>query len=78
MGAKPVGVGPHFQTHRTMNALIEYLNEIKKLTEENETLRIKLRHAEHSIGILNAKLKRSEDYNAILAARCDSAGVQED
>lgn len=61
-----------------MNALIEYLNEIKQLTEENETLRITLRNAEHSIGILNAKLKRSEDYNAILAARCDSVGVQED
>lgn len=61
-----------------MNPLVEYLNEIKKLTEENETLRLKLRTTEHAVGILNSKLKKSEDYNAILAARCDAAGPQED
>ena len=61
-----------------MNPLVEYLNEIKKLTEENETLRLKLRTTENAVGILNSKLKKSEDYNAILAARCDAAGAQED
>ena len=87
MDRKPVGLGYHLQTHRTMNALEtheyqdalkRYLAEIKQLAAENETLRIQLTRSENTRVAVETKLRRAEDYNANLAARCDAVGVQED
>lgn len=53
-------------------SLTEYLAEIKALVAENETLRIQHRHAEHKIALLETKLRKAEDYNAIMAARAEA------
>lgn len=53
-------------------AIHGYLAEIKALTAENETLRIQHRHKDHKIALLETKLRKAEDYNAILAARAEA------
>lgn len=53
-------------------SLTEYLAEIKTITAENETLRIHLRQSENKVAILETKLRKAEDYNAILAARAEA------
>lgn len=53
-------------------SLTEYLAEIKTLVAENETLRIEHRHKDHKIALLETKLRKAEDYNAILAARAEA------
>ncbi len=53
-------------------SLTEYLAEIKALVAENETLRIEHRQKDHKIALLETKLRKAEDYNAILAARAEA------
>lgn len=52
-------------------SLTEYLAEIKTLAAENETLRIQLKKEMNAHGVTKEKLRRSEEYAAILAARAD-------
>lgn len=49
-----------------------YLAEIRRITEENETLRIKLTRAENQNHNLQIKLRNAEDHCAILAARAEA------